>query len=306
MKPKKEYEVIKHTQMDFLEVFFVEMTSRNPHGHDDFEVGIVVEGELVLFAEQTHCTIKKGDVYVINRFQIHSFSSSAERTLILAFQIHGDFFRRLDQKLTLFRLEDNTVRDTALRDSLCAKLFDCARYYFGGFQLNELKCYALIFDSLWEIFNSLPKTFTSLKESSLAKRNSLRVNRMTDYIGEHYAEQISLADVAAAEGISPCHASHFFKSALGVSFQEYLGQIRFEKALRLIAETDLNLLDVCMETGFSSTRYLNRAFQRNFGCDAKDYRNLESKPRIDKTALPTGNVQRRFSFEQGKELASRL
>ena len=306
MKLKKEYELIKHTQMDFLEVFFVEMTSRNPHGHDDFEVGIVMEGKIILFAGQAQLTLGKGDVYAINRFQIHSFSSTACRTLILAFQVHGDFFRRLDQKLDLFRLEDNTVRDVALRDSLCAKLFECARYYFDGSQLNELKCYALVFDSLWEIFKSLPKTSVSPKESSLAKRESIRVNRITDYIAEHYTEQISLADIASLENVSPCHASHFFKSTLGISFQDYLSQIRFEKALRLVDETDLNLLDVRMETGFSSTRYLNRVFQKKLGCCAKEYRKLDKKPLVDKTVLPTGNVQRRFSFEQGKKFLSKL
>ena len=40
---KKEMEIVRHTTMNHLEVFIVEMTSRGPHGHDDFELGMILE-----------------------------------------------------------------------------------------------------------------------------------------------------------------------------------------------------------------------------------------------------------------------
>ena len=49
---KKEMEIVRHTTMNHLEVFIVEMTSRGPHGHDDFELGMILEGTMTLFLEQ--------------------------------------------------------------------------------------------------------------------------------------------------------------------------------------------------------------------------------------------------------------
>lgn len=46
---KKEMEIVRHTTMNHLEVFIVEMTSRGPHGHDDFELGMILEGTMTLF-----------------------------------------------------------------------------------------------------------------------------------------------------------------------------------------------------------------------------------------------------------------
>ena len=43
---KKEMEIVRHTTMNHLEVFIVEMTSRGPHGHDDFELGMILEGTI--------------------------------------------------------------------------------------------------------------------------------------------------------------------------------------------------------------------------------------------------------------------
>ena len=48
---KKEMEIVRHTTMNHLEVFIVEMTSRGPHGHDDFELGMILEGTVVSIKE---------------------------------------------------------------------------------------------------------------------------------------------------------------------------------------------------------------------------------------------------------------
>ena len=119
-----------------------------------------------------------------------------------------------------------------------------------------------------------------------------------DYIAEHYSEHIALDDIAALEHVSACHISHFIKNMLGISFQDYLNQVRFEQALRLADTSDLSILDICLETGFSSSRYLNQMFLKNLGCTVKEYKKMPEKPPFILAALPTDSVQKRYSFEQ--------
>ena len=49
------------------------MTSRGPHGHDDFELGMILEGTMTLFLEQEQYHLKAGDIYFINRYQVQFF-----------------------------------------------------------------------------------------------------------------------------------------------------------------------------------------------------------------------------------------
>lgn len=161
-----------------------------------------------------------------------------------------------------------------------------------------MKCFSLLFDALYQILTTAHCSFASGKASAAARNNTHRLNRITDYVAEHFSDPLSLQDIAAQEHVTPCHLSHFMKNMIGISLQEYLNQIRFEHALRLMDTTDLTLLDICLETGFSSTRYLNRVFQKNLGCSAKEYRQAKEKPRLTGTALPTDNIQRRSSYEQ--------
>ena len=246
MERQREFEIVQHKRMNLLKIFLVKMTSRGPHGHDDLEIGLLLEGSLTLFIDQERHDLRTGALY-------------------------------------------QHLRET---------LLECAKVYFSPSDFRELKCFSLLFDALYQILTSAHCSFATGKASAAARNNTHRLNRITDYIAEHFSEPLSLQDIAAQERVTPCHLSHFMKNMIGISLQEYLNQIRFEHALRLMDTIDLTLLDICLETGFSSTRYLNRVFQKNLGCSAKEYRQAEEKPRLTGTALPTDNIQRRSSYEQ--------
>ncbi len=298
MSEKKEFEIVQHTTMNYLEIFMVEMTARSPHGHDDLEIGILLDGKLTMFTELEQYDLEAGDIYIINRYQIHSFLNKGSENQILAFRMHTDFYRRIDQQLGFLRFVDGIIRNGELHDELYKTLFECAACYFSASAHNDIKCSSLLMDAIYQLLTSLPYTITSEKESTAAKNNSRRLNRITDYISEHYMEHISLKDIADLEHITTYHASHFITNMLGISFQEYLNNIRFEHAFQLIQKSDFSILDVCLETGFSNSRYLNQMFVKNLGCNVKEYRKMQKKPHLIGAALPTDNIQKRYSFEQ--------
>ena len=108
--------------------------------------------------------------------------------------------------------------------------------------------------------------------------------------------------IARLENITVCHASHFIRKMLGISFQEYLNNIRFDRALGYVRDSDLSILDICMETGFSSSRYLNRMFMEKFGMTVKEYRKAGNRPEPSRPVLPAENIQKRYDFEMSSFL----
>jgi AraC-like DNA-binding protein len=68
------------------------------------------------------------------------------------------------------------------------------------------------------------------------------------------------------------YVSHLFKNILGISFQEYLKEKRFEHALELLNTTSKTILDIAIESGFSDLRYMTKAFREKYGCTPKEYR----------------------------------
>lgn len=305
MGTQKEWEIVRHTTMNNLEIFMVEMTARTPHGHDDLEIGVLLDGNLRLYLEHEQYELKKGDIYLINQHQVHSFWNAGEKNLILAFQIPTDFYRRLNYQLTYLHFESNVIRSGHLYACLTKQLQSCAGIYFSTQNFRELECSSIILHILHLLLECCPYTIASEREYRTAQNSSLRINRITEYIALHHQELVSLEDIAEMEQITPCHASHFIRKTLGISFQEYLNDIRFDHALRLLSQTDLSLLDICLECGFSSSRYLNQMFDKNYGCSAKEYRmSLKKKklPSRQEQTLPVSNIQKRYSFEMSSFL----
>lgn len=294
----REVEVIQHTNMNHLEVFLVEMTSRESHGHDDLEIGMILKGNVTLFLDQHSYPLQKGDIYILNRHQVHSFSKNNSDNLILAFQVHTELYKQADYSMALLRFETPLIPQGPFHDFLAHALLECASFYFGDSPFNALKCSSIILNVLYCLTCNTPCHIATEKESSSAYHNTMRLKRITNYISEHYTERISLQDIAALENITDYHASHFIKKMMGMSFQEYVNQLRFAYALTLIRKTNLNILDICMETGFSSSRYLNQMFLKNFGCTAKEYLKMPGSPHLISNPLPIGNIQKRYTYEQ--------
>lgn len=200
-----------------------------------------------------------GDLYVINLQPGHSFLNTHGRNRILAFQIHPDLYRRIDPRLAFLYLENNIIRSGALYQHLRETLLACAKVYFSPSDFRELKCFSLLFDALYQILTTAHCSFASGKASAAARNNTHRLNR-SQTMSRNIFPTPSPSRIRGAGTRYPLPSLPFRKNMTGISLREYLNQIRFEHALRLMDTTDLTLLDICLETGFSSTRYLNRVF----------------------------------------------
>ena len=124
---------------------------------------------------------------------------------------------------------------------------------------------------MYQLLTNARPSFTGEKSTMLRRQPPTASTASRTTFAEHSSEKISLQDIADLEHITTYHASHFITKILGISFQDYLNNVRFEHALELIQNSDLSILDICMETGFSSSRYLNKLFEEKMGCTAREY-----------------------------------
>ncbi|MDB6043904.1 MAG: transcriptional regulator [Gammaproteobacteria bacterium] len=102
----------------------------------------------------------------------------------------------------------------------------------------------------------------SSRVSSLPK---WRLKRVTDYIEAHISEAISLADMAAAAGLSRTHFTAQFRIATGCKPHDFILLQRIEAAKRLLVETSRQLLDIALTVGFQAQAHFSTVFKRFVG-----------------------------------------
>jgi len=90
-------------------------------------------------------------------------------------------------------------------------------------------------------------------------------------------EDLSLAALAARLAVSPRQISRLFQKDLGMSFRAWATELRLERARKLLTETDLPIIDVAGETGWSSLAHFNSIFRRRAGATPTGYRTLRRK-----------------------------
>jgi AraC-like DNA-binding protein len=107
------------------------------------------------------------------------------------------------------------------------------------------------------------------------------VKKMLSYLYVHYAEPLSVEDLAQAAAISSSYALHLFKEFLHASPIQYLISYRMEKATELLQASDKDITEIAHEVGFESPSYFSELFHRQKGRSPKAYRSRFLKSEND-------------------------
>lgn len=98
-----------------------------------------------------------------------------------------------------------------------------------------------------------------------------QIARTTRYMAQHYREPVSVQTIADAMNLHPKYLMRIFKKQCGTSLWGYLTRLRISHAQRLLITTDMKVLDVALESGFSSIA----PFYTSFSVHSRGLRPLE-------------------------------
>lgn len=126
-----------------------------------------------------------------------------------------------------------------------------------------------------ERLNKLPPDAAAGEDEPCLDRHagSFIVNQATAYIEEHYAQKLTLQEVADKCYVSQWHLSKLINKYTGNTFYELLNNVRIEKAKALLNDPKLKIGDIVDMVGYSDAAHFSRVFKRIVGVSANEYRN---------------------------------
>ena len=273
----QEYQVIEHHYYRDLNLFLSKLFYRAPHCHRECELMMALEGEAdVVFANGRVCHLAEGGVAVIGPMVMHEIRSGEDGVLLITIQTSFamlEYF--LSHRVSPFLAVDTDAGQFMSREeqetltNLCLEL---ALSYPGMPEDDAGACFLLQARLIVFLYELLPKAERKNDDVRMTRMRAKTISRVLEYVDENFQHKLTLGELAERENLSLSYLSHAFKDAMGISFQEYLKQKRFENASRLLQSTEMNLLDISIASGFSDVRYMMKAFSELADCSPAEYR----------------------------------
>ncbi|MCD9023705.1 AraC family transcriptional regulator [Cohnella silvisoli] len=255
------------------------MPYRQPlHTHSSLEIGCCIQGEGTFYFGEKQYPVRQGDVFIVNPVEPHIAESNPHRPSVYLFvNFDPDLLRKENPHLllpfsyrpALFHNRLPGEADIAVRiRSLMEKLFEEWTHRNNGYE-TMAKCL------LFELCVELARHYSGATSMHDWKQMTGELNRLSpalEWIADHYAETVSLSEVASVLGVRPATAARLFHQSTGRSWRSHLTEHRLREAKRLLTETELAVADIGFQSGFQSLPTFYRLFQTHVGVSPLEYR----------------------------------
>lgn len=128
-----------------------------------------------------------------------------------------------------------------------------------------------------QLFGALASLQQNLLSQRIAARDADEgrpIRCAKQYIQRHFAEPITLEEVAESTGFSVSYFSTLFKKETGEGFSKYLTRVRMEEAKILLRESQLSVAEVCRNVGYMDLKHFTHTFHKSTGLTPGEYRKL--------------------------------
>lgn len=183
------------------------------------------------------------------------------------------------------QLQSDSLKSTLVRQYVVMDIYMVIMSFCEKFSITDLKLKKEVGD-LQRVIQSLhslkemKKYLSSLLSDAIELRDAVSGRRYSDLITEakemidknYMADDISLNTVAANVGMSPSYFSSIFSKEAGITFVEYLTEVRIEKAKELLMCSSMKTSEIGFEVGYKDPHYFSYIFKKTQGCSPKEYR----------------------------------
>jgi AraC-like DNA-binding protein len=252
-------------------MLFNKIEYRSPHMHREFELVYNFGCEAIYNSSSVSVLLPSGSFAIFNPNQAHEIIAQDSNPFMVCLQIAPEFFENINVELSYLEFDAFYLEDyvNARMRELVTRL---SYSYLKQEDNYSFECASLIYQIFKELLDVFPHHITTPSEKKSNEEKALRLKRILKYAKNHYMEKISLQELAKEENLSLTYLSRFVKENLNRSFQEYIGELRYNQAKYLVTYSNKNLMDICQECGYSDYRYFYEAFMEHCKCSPKQYR----------------------------------
>jgi len=283
-----DYTLLKYGRdFPFFCMYGAEHSNREAHMHHCTELSVILNGRALHFTNTGTQRLKAGDVLVMSGPRYHGFRAT-EHLHLMCLQFDP----------AVFLPADDAVRASTGFRRMFAVATPAARRcgFFGHMRLPKEEL-GLVSNLVWQLNHESRRPHADrlcmvralfhqlvivICRNYRARGRKIphrkEVAEAIAFIEQHYHEDITIAQIVKASGLSHAQFHRLFRKEIGFHSNWYLRQVRVNHAAILLRDTDQSITEIGFAVGFNDSNYFTQAFKRALGATPRAYRK-EHKPR---------------------------
>lgn len=272
----EQKEDAKHGESFFpVQKYITRLASDYPvvttHWHEEAELTLITKGNCLYQIDLIDYEVKEGDLLFVPPLFLHSISrDTSEELFSETYVFHLNFLGGNSTDICSTRYLAPMMNQEFSMPCLITpehpvyaslrKIFNqIASLYDEAVIGYELALKSLFLQAVFLLLQYSEKT-----ASPDTGTPSDKLKNVLDYIEMHFAEPITVSDLAKLCYFSDYHFMRFFKKHMNMTCVEYINNLRLEKSVELFEQGNTSILDVSLSVGFHNLSYFHRAFKNKY------------------------------------------
>jgi len=260
------------------------------HWHPELEYIYVLEGKVDALIDEESFILEPGQGIMVNQNVLHAFRRvEGYEAVFFSIVFHPFFIFGYGTAALSVKYMNPVVNNPDLKylilkddDPVTQPIIDCMKQVQDLYNSQafgyEIACKATLCH-LWNVLLKLPQNpKTSLAKSKRILNDEERIKEAIVFIEDHFAEPITLDEIAASIHISKSECCRCFQRVLRVTPFEYLLKYRIFYATKLMQQQDpaaSSISNLAITVGFGNISYFNKVFKRVLNMTPTEYKKQE-------------------------------
>lgn len=283
-----------YNKKEKLQIEISNLRYEGEHFHQNIELLFVLEGTLDADVGNQAAHMKSQDILVINANKKHSLSGSEDALyvrLYIDYNLMADVFESMNIFLWCDSTRDSSGRYDELR-SVIKQLLNHHLSTHGRADFGHIALCYRVMELLSVHFLVRSGDKVPLEDQD---RFEDRISQINNYIRANYNQPISTKELSEKLYLSNGYLSRFFKKNYGMSFADYLTNVRVFHAVDDLLNTNTPITRVAYDNGFPSAANFNKAFKEIHGETPSAFRK-KSRERADEKSEDDPTLSQRLEI----------
>lgn len=300
LSPEQKEQTRHGEHMFPLKKYITTLTELYPsvsaHWHDEAELTLISEGSCTYQVHLDNYDVSEGDLLFVPPAVLHAITASSQDGMCSeTYVFHMNFLGANSADICAVKYLTPVINQTLILPCLINRSHPAYRDVLAIFRkisrtYEDMPAgYELLLRSLLlqVIAALLPYGSERAVHSPLESEHTFKLKLVLEYIGDHFAEELTIPQLARICYFSEYHFMRFFKKYTGTSCLEYIKNLRLEKAAEQFAQGNQSVLGTALSVGFSNLSYFYREFKKKYGMTPRKF--IES--------IPSGAIQAPYRYQ---------